>query len=103
MPMFTEADLFEALQECFIPALRLDVVTAKLVRTATLVPDLEAPGAGISGVPERFIARVTLVAPGGEEVVNAQTRASVENRLLGLSSISRVELKMLPALFSILH
>lgn len=100
--MFTEADLLEALRDCFVPALRRDVVTAGLVRSATLKLDTEAPGAGIPGVPLRYIARVTLTAPGGEDVVNAQTRAAVENRLLGLESISRAEITLRPPLFSIL-
>lgn len=100
--MFTEDDLRRALAECFVPALRRDVVAAGLVRSATLVRDEDAPGAGIAGVPERFIAHVVLGAPGGDDAVNAQVRAAVENRLLGLEAISRVELVMKPALFSIL-
>lgn len=103
VPMtFTEADLLQALRECFIPALRRDVVTAGLVRAATLEADLHAPGAGIPGVPPRWIAHIRLTAPGGEDVVNAQLRAAVENRLLGLEAISRAEVTLLPPLFSIL-
>ena len=78
------------------------MVTAGLVRSATLEHDAGAPGAGISGVPERWIARVRLTAPGTEEIVNAQLRAAVENRLLGLPAISRAEVTLLPSLFSIL-
>ncbi|MGI4830085.1 MAG: hypothetical protein ACRYFU_18075 [Janthinobacterium lividum] len=100
--MFTQADLLEALRDCFVPALRRDVVTAGLVRSATLELDADAPGAGIRGVPTRFIARIMLTAPGVEEAVNAQTRAAVENRLLGLEAISRVEITLRPPLFSIL-
>lgn len=100
--MFSQDDLLQALSECYIPALRRDVVQAGLLRSASLEHDVEAPGAGIPGVPERFIARVNLVAPGGDEAVNAQLRAAVENRLLGLEAISRVELTLVPALFPIL-
>ena len=99
---FTESDLLQALAECFVPALRRDVVAAGLVRSGRVFPDPEAPGAGIPGVPERFRAEVVLSAPGGDEAVNAQVRAAVENRLLGLQAISRVDLRMQPALFPIL-
>lgn len=93
----------EALRECFVPALRRDVVSAGLVRSAVLELDREAPGAGVSGVPPRFIARLTLWEAGSEDAVNAQLRAAVENRLLGLYAISRVEFTMLPPLFAILR
>ena len=99
---FTQDDLVAALRDCFVPALRRDVVAAGLLRSATLELDHDAPGAGIPGVPERWIARVTLTAPGSEELVNAQTRAAVENRLLGLEAISRAEITLTPPLFSIL-
>lgn len=99
---FTEADLLQALRECYIPAIRRDVVSAGLVRSATLQQDLDAPGSGIPGVPQRSIARVTLTAPSSEDAVNAQLQAAVENRLLGLESISRLELTLTPPLFPIL-
>ena len=100
--MFTQDDLRQALSECFVPALRRDVLAAGLVRSATLEFEGNAPGAGIPGVPDRFVAHITLVAPGAEEAVNAQVRAAVENRLLGLPAISRAEVTMTPALFPIL-
>ncbi len=100
--MFTDNDLQQALTECFVPALRRDVVAVGLVRSARLLRDENAPGAGIPGVPPRFIAQITLSAPGSDEAVNAQVHAAVENRLLGLPAISRVSLTMLPALFPIL-
>ena len=99
---FTEADLLNALRECFVPALRRDVVSAGLLRSATLELDPEAPGAGIRGVPDRYIAHLKMWATGSEDAVNAQLRAAVENRLLGLYPISRVDLTLLPPLFPIL-
>ena len=100
--MFTDSHLMQALTECFIPALRRDVVAAGLVRSAGVVLDRDVPGAGIPGVPNRYVASVTLITPGVDEAVNAQVRAAVENRLLGLPEISRVDLTVLPALFPIL-
>ncbi len=101
-PPFTEEDLRRVLRDCFVPLQRRDVVTAGLVRSATVKPDLDAPGAGIAGVPPRFFARVVLGSPGGDEVLGTQLRALVENRLLGLQEISRAEVTMLPPLFQIL-
>ena len=102
MTTFTEADLLDALRDCFIPALRRDVVAAGLVRSATVEPDVDAPGAGIPGVPTKYIARITLTLPSGDDAINAQMHAAVENRLLGLQAISRVKLTLLPPLFPIL-
>ncbi len=99
---FTQDHLLQALTECFVPTLRRDVVGAGLVQSASLEHDRDAPGAGIPGVPERYVARITLLAPGGEEAVNAQVLAAVENRLLGVPAISRAEVTMRPALFPIL-
>ncbi len=101
--MFTEDDLRRALADCYVPSLHRDVIEAGLVRSATLEPDHEAPGSGIPGVPDRYMATVLLTAPGGEEVINAQLRAAVENRLLGMPEISRAIVKMMPALFPILN
>jgi hypothetical protein len=101
--MFTQDDLLQGLAECFVPALRRDVVGAGLVRSAAVVLDADAPGAGVPGVPPRYVARVALSAPGSDDAVNAQVRAAVENRLLGLPAISRVELTLQPALFPILN
>lgn len=98
----TDADLIDALRDCYDPLLRRNIVDLKRVEAATLVPDDDAPGAGIVGVPQRYIAHLRLVAPSADEAANAQFRAMVENRLLGLEAISRVEITLLPALFPIL-
>ncbi len=99
---FTESELIEALRDCFIPKSTRNVVTSGIVRSATLERDSDAPGAGIPGVPDRYIARVTLAAPGSDEALNAQLGAIVENRLLGLPAIARAVVTILPPLFSIL-
>jgi metal-sulfur cluster biosynthetic enzyme len=98
----SDADLLDALRDCYDPVLRRNIVDARLVRSATLTPDLDAPGASVPGVGPRFLARVTLTAPGSDEIANAQLLAQIENRLLGLQAISRVEVTLLPALFPIL-
>jgi hypothetical protein len=100
----TEADLLTLLRDCYEPGTaRRNIVAAGLLRSATLVRDDETPGAGISGVPPRFHAQIALLAPGNDDAANAQLAAQIENRLLGVASISRVTVTMLPALFPILQ
>jgi len=98
----TDADLLEALRDCYEPKFHRNIVDAKLVRSAILTRDDTAPGANIPGVPPRFIANITLYAPGIDEGANAQLIAQIENRLLGLEAISHVTVTLLPALFPIL-
>ena len=97
----TDADLLNALRDCFVPGTRRNLVSAAMVRSATLRPDPDAPGAGIPGVPPRYVAQVTLVAPATEDA-SEQMRAQVLNRLAGLQWISRTELQIQPPLFPIL-
>ena len=93
----TDADLRALLRDCYHPILRRNIVELDLVRSATLTLDTVAPG-----FEKRFIAHITLIAPTSDETANAHFRAQVENRLLGLQAISRVDLMLLPALFPIL-
>jgi metal-sulfur cluster biosynthetic enzyme len=98
----TDPDLLDALRDCYEPILRRNVVDAGLIKAATLTLDREAPGANIPGIPPRYVAHITLLAPGSDEAANAQLAAQIENRLLGIAAISRVDLNQLPALFAIL-
>ena len=98
----TEAALLDALRDCYAPQSSRNIVDLRLVRSATVQPDRGAPGEGIRGVPPRFVAHVTLYAPGPDDAVNAQLCAQVENRLAGLPAITRSEVTLLPALFPIL-
>ena len=98
-----DADLLDALRDCYEPVLKKNVVDLRLVRSATVRLDKEAPGAGIAGVPPRYLARVALYAPGTDEAVNAQVAAVVSNRLAGLAWVSRAEVEMVAAVFPILR
>jgi metal-sulfur cluster biosynthetic enzyme len=93
----TDADLLAALRDCYDPVLRRNIVDLNLIRAAHLTPDSEAPGL----VP-RFIAHIQLTASTTDEAANAQLLAQIENRLMGLEPISRVQLTLLPPLFAIL-
>jgi len=96
-----DADLLTLLRDCYLPAGR-NIVDARLVRCATLTPDADAPGATIPGVPTRYLAHIEMYAPTRDETANAQLLAVIENRLLGVEAISRVQITLLPALFPIL-
>ena len=98
----TDADLLAALRDCYDPLLRRNIVELNLVRSATLTPDPDAPGARIVGIPTRLHAHIELTAPTSDEATNAQLAAQVENRLLGLESISRITITLSPPLFPIL-
>jgi metal-sulfur cluster biosynthetic enzyme len=93
----TDDDLLHALRDCYDPLTRRNIVDLKLVRSAHLSPDHEAPGQLV-----RFVANIHLSAPSSDEAATAQLAAQVENRLLGLPHISRVRVTLAPALFTIL-
>ena len=101
-------DLLALLRDCYLPSPNAtqpsrNIVDAGLIQTRTLIPDPDAPGANIPGVPPRYIARISVRAPTSDDGANAQLLAQIENRLLGHPSISRVELTLLPPLFAILQ
>lgn len=98
----TDADLLRALRDCYDTTQQRNIVDLGLVQSATLTRDTEAAGANIRGVPLRYIANITLRAPGSDDDRNAQLLAQIENRLAGLAEISRTEINMLPALFPII-
>jgi len=93
----TDADLLTALRDCYDPLLRRNIVDLNLIRSANLTPDT----ASLPAFP-RFIATISLTAPAADEAANAQLAAQIENRLLGLESISTVRITLLPPLFAIL-
>jgi metal-sulfur cluster biosynthetic enzyme len=97
-----EVSLLNALRDCYHPLLRQNLVALNMVRSVDLQPDNDAPGVGIPGVPPKFIARVTVNAPGTDEAQNAQLAAQIENRLAAFEQISRTQVTLLPALFPIL-
>ncbi len=98
----TDADLVNALRDCYDTLQQQNIVSLGLVQHATLEIDRDAPGASVPSVPDRYIARITLRAPSSDEARNTQLRAQIENRIAGLPEISRTEIELLPALFPIL-
>jgi metal-sulfur cluster biosynthetic enzyme len=98
----TDADLVNALRDCYDTLQQRNIVDLGLVQSATLARDAEAPGLNVRGVGPRYIARIILRAPSSDDARNAQLHAQIENRLAGLPEISRTQLEMLPAIFPIL-
>lgn len=97
----TEADLLNALRDCYHPRLHRNIVELKLIRKATLEHDKAAPGAGIPGLPPRYIAHLSLTATPNDPDVETLLAAQIQNRLAGLPAISRTEIRFLPPLFAI--
>jgi metal-sulfur cluster biosynthetic enzyme len=94
----TDVDLREALRDCYDSRFRRNIVDMNLVRSATLRLDPESP----RYAAPRSVAHIHLTAPSTDEAATSQLVAQIENRLLGLEAISRVEIHLEPALFAIL-
>jgi metal-sulfur cluster biosynthetic enzyme len=95
--MHTDDDIREALRACFhsLPFNSpVDIVSLGLVESITLVPDPDAPGAGIPGVPPRQSLTVTLIPPTQDEDANAILLAQTQNRLAGIPNLSRVNVHL---------
>lgn len=86
--MLTEPDLLHALRDCYDPDLPCNIVDLGLVLATSISPDLEAPGAGISGVPPKARVAIKLTLSNPSEAAEAQMKAQIMNRLAGLETVS---------------
>jgi metal-sulfur cluster biosynthetic enzyme len=84
-----------ALRDCFDPAIPCNIVDLGLVRTVTLTPDHEAPGANIPGVPQKYTVTISLTPTTQDEAATAQLSAQIRNRLAGLEQIFHSEVTLL--------
>jgi len=82
--MLTEADILTALRDCYDPALPCNIVDLGLVRSVSVAPDSEAPGAGIPGVPQKHRIRIELALTSPTDEAAAQLTAQISNRFAGL-------------------
>jgi metal-sulfur cluster biosynthetic enzyme len=82
--MLTEADILTALRDCYDPALPCNIVDLGLVRSVSVAPDPDAPGAGIPGVPQKHRIAVTLTLTNPTDEAAAQLSAQISNRLAGI-------------------
>jgi metal-sulfur cluster biosynthetic enzyme len=94
--MLTEADIVAALRDCYDPELPLNVVDLGLVQSITIIPDLDAPGTGIPGVPQKHKVSIDLIATHPTESAEAHLRAQIANRLAGIETVSHTTVHILP-------
>ena len=89
--MLTEDDIREALYACYDThnpyGKPVNVVDLGLLEAIVLTPDVDAPGAGIAGVPQKQRLALTLLATGDEDA-STQLAAQIINRMAGLEQLS---------------
>ncbi len=93
--MLTESEITTALRDCYDPELPCNIVDLGLVRSITITPDHDAPGAGIPGVPEKHHVHIDLILTHPSDDAEAQLRAQIANRLAGLEAVSRTIITIL--------
>ena len=93
--MLTESDILLALRDCYDPVLPCNIVDLGLIRSITITPDLEAPGAHIPGVPQKHIIEISLTPTQKDEAAEAHLRAQIGNRLAGLETVSKTTITLL--------
>ena len=91
--MLSEDDIREALRACYDThnpyGQPVNIVDLGLVETIELAPEPDAPGAGISGVPQRQRLHLSLISSKPDEDAQAQLSAQISNRLAGLPELWR--------------
>jgi metal-sulfur cluster biosynthetic enzyme len=95
--MLTESEILTALRDCYDPELPCNIVDLGLIRSITITPDRDAPGAGIPGVPEKHHVHIDLILTNHSEAAEAQTRAQIANRLAGIEAVSQTTITVLSA------
>jgi metal-sulfur cluster biosynthetic enzyme len=90
----TEADIRDALRDCYDPEVPCNIVDLGLVYAVAIAPDPDAPGTGIPGVSPRHRVHIslTLTSPGCP--AHTQIIAQIEGRLSAFQTISRTEVAL---------
>ena len=93
-----EGDILAALRDCYDPKIPLNIVDLGLVQSISIAPDLDAPGAGIPGVPTRHRVLIALTPASleSESESKSQIVAQIENRLAAFETVSGTEVILLP-------
>ena len=91
----TAEEIRRALRDCFHPALKLNVEALGLIEKISVVPDKDAPGAGIPGVPQKHIVGLWLYRPTEDETATAMMTELIRNRLYGFPETGTVEITLL--------
>jgi metal-sulfur cluster biosynthetic enzyme len=93
--MLTEADIRAALRDCYDPELPLNIVDLGLIQSIAITPDLDAPGTGIPGVPQKHIVQIDLIPTHPTKAAEAHLRAQIANRLAGLETVTQTTVTIL--------
>jgi metal-sulfur cluster biosynthetic enzyme len=90
--MLTADQIRSALRDCYDPEIPCNIVDLGLLHSIDLQPDLEAPGTGIPGVPQKHRIAITLTPTNPTDAAESQLSAQIANRLAGLEAVSRTEI-----------
>lgn len=93
--MLTEAEVLTALRDCYDPELPCNIVDLGLIRAIAITADTDAPGAGISGVPQKHLVHIDLILSNPSEATEAQTHAQIVNRLAGMEAVNQTTVTIL--------
>jgi metal-sulfur cluster biosynthetic enzyme len=87
--MLTADQIRDALRDCYDPEIPCNIVDLGLLQAVAIEPDLDAPGAGIPGVPQKHRVAVIVTPSSPSEAAEAQLSAQIANRLAGLEAVSK--------------
>lgn len=93
--MLTEAQVREALRDCYDPDLPCNLVDLGLVLSIAVWPDPDAPGAGIPGVPQRSRVSIEIILTNPSAAAEAQATAQITNRLSAFETVSHASVVVL--------
>jgi metal-sulfur cluster biosynthetic enzyme len=93
--MLTESNILLALRDCYDPVLPCNIVDLGLIRSIAVIPDLEAPGTHIPGVPQKHSIEISLTPTQKDEAAEAHLRAQIANRLAGLETVSHTTITLI--------
>jgi metal-sulfur cluster biosynthetic enzyme len=93
--MLTEDQIRTALRDCYDPAIPCNIIDLGLLQSVTIQTDLEAPGTGIPGVPQKHRIAISLTPTSLDEAAEAQLTAQIANRLAGIEAVSRIDVTIL--------
>ena len=94
-PTLAEADILAALRDCYDPEISLNIVDLGLIQSIAIVPDPDAPGAGIPGVPPRHRVAISIILTTPTSPDATPLIAQIENRLAAFETISRTDVSLL--------
>ena len=94
--MLTEAQVQEALRDCYDPDMPCNLVDLGLILSISVYPDPHAPGIGIPGVPPKSRVSISIILTNPTDAAEAQVTAQIRNRLAGLETVSCTSITVLP-------